>query len=58
MICENWLNVSSVSQKYIMYLGLKVGLLKPSVEFAAQIVDELARAEGECGLRTEDEYCK
>ena len=35
-----------------------MGLFRPSVEFAVRVVGELARAEGECVLRTEDEYCK
>ena len=34
-----------------------MGLFRPSVEFAVRVVGELARAEGECVLRTEDEYC-
>ena len=41
-----------------MYLGREVGHYRPSVEFAVRVVGELARAEGECVLRTEDEYCK
>ena len=35
-----------------------MGLSRPSVEFAVRLVGELARAEGECILQTEDEYCK
>ena len=35
-----------------------MSLLRPSVEFAVQVVGELAQAEGECVLRTEDKYCK
>ena len=31
---------------------------RPSVEFAVLVVGELARAEDENVLRTEDEYCK
>ena len=41
-----------------MYLGQKVGLFRPSVECAVRVVGELARAEGECILQSEDEYCK
>ena len=40
---------------YIVYLGRKVGLLRPSVEFAIRVVGKLARGEGECVLRAEDE---
>ena len=32
-----------------------MGLFRPSVEFAVRVVGELARAEGECVLRTVDE---
>ena len=39
---------------YIVYLGRKVCLFRTSVEFAVRVVGELARAEGECVLRTED----
>ena len=42
------------STLYIV-LGCKVGLFKPSVEFAVGVAGELARAESECVLRTEDE---
>ena len=36
-----------------------MGLFRPSVEIVARVEgDELARAKGECDLRTEDEYCK
>ena len=42
---------ASYTQKYyIVYLARKVGLFRPSVEFAVRVVGELARAEGE--------YCK
>ena len=33
-----------------------MGLFRPSVEFAVRVVGELARAEDECVLRTEDEF--
>ena len=35
-----------------------MGLFRSSVEFAVRIRGELPRAEGECVLQTEDEYCK
>ena len=41
-----------------MYLGRKVGLFRSNAEFAVRVVRELGRDEGECVLRTEDEYCK
>ena len=42
---------------YCVPIGRKVGLFRSSVEFPVRVVGELARAEGECFLRTEDEYC-
>ena len=44
------------NKKYGVYLGREVGHYRPSVKFAVRVVGELARAEGECVLRTEDEY--
>ena len=55
---ENGENRACVTKSYIVYLGRKVGLFRPSVEFAVRVGGELARAEGECVLRTEDEYLK
>ena len=40
-----------------MYLGRKICLFRPSVEFAVQVKGEQARAQGKCFLRVEDEYC-
>ena len=49
--------LNSHKKWYIVYLGRKVGLFRPNVEFAVRVEGELAQAEGECVLRTEDEYC-
>ena len=45
-------------KEYIVYLGCKVVLFRPSVEFSVLVVGELARAKGKRVFRTEDEYCK